>query len=402
MAISQVETLLDGANAAANALDQDFAVAPANGTHVICAGACFFPDGTGTISFSNPSSLTTRQNQDAGGNLAAMLYGKDAGASEGTAVDWDKTGDAEALAAIAINVDGSNGYDTSGKATTDSDTELTVTADDNTTTDGSRAYLFIFVQQPSGGYTPTTPTGWTLIDEEHSGASNLVGAHVYYKDVDSGSAASGTFSRTGTAARIKGFVYVVGPGNADPVLTVPGAQRYVRGKAHVISGVSAVDADNDESVVTLTCNKGTFAAPTPTNVDVAGENTASMTLTGTTTELNAYFAAGNGPTYTHSSANHDADTITINWDDQVGTADEETIAVTCVDFLLNAPDIATFNTVLGTLTYEEGTAKTVSLTIGAEDDGGRTDTEVSTITVAHVMAQLNLAIQLFKRRRKWI
>lgn len=399
MAITEVEVLNDGGGAAVNTFDVDFTSQPASGTLWIAAGACAYPSTTGQISFGAPSDLTLQESLDAGGSIGALCSTKDSSGSDGKTTTFDKSSTAEWISLVAINLSNTNGYDTSGKAFTNSGTSLACSTDENVTDNDSLAYAIVFMEDDS--YTASM-SGWTLVSEhEDPGADGMV-AFVYKKTVNSG-ALSGTFQLdTGSARRIRMFIVVAGPGNDDPVLMVPGAQRYVRGKAHVISGVSAVDADNDESVVTLTCNKGTFAAPTPTNVDVSGENTASMTLTGTTTELNAYFAAGNGPTYTHSSANHDADTITINWDDQVGTADEETIAVTCVDFLLNAPDIATFNTVLGTLTYEEGTAKTVSLTVGAEDDGGRTDTEVSTITVADVMAQLNLAIQLFKRRRKWI
>lgn len=176
----------------------------------------------------------------------------------------------------------------------------------------------------------------------------------------------------------------IGPNNAAPVLTVPGAQRYLIGVPEVISGISMVDPDDNESVLTLSCTYGTFAAPTPTNVDVSGSGTATMTLTGTTTELNAYCAAGNGPTYTHGTANHTADTITVNIDDQVGTPDEDTIAVTAIDWRITASTMADLNATLANLTVTESTAQTVTLTLYAVDSGNRTDTETTLMTFLEI------------------
>ena len=183
---------------------------------------------------------------------------------------------------------------------------------------------------------------------------------------------------------------VIGGLNVNPILTVPGAQRYIIGVAEVVSGISFTDPDDDESVMTFTCNKGTFAAPTPTNVDVSGSGTATMTLTGTRTELNAYCAAGNGPTYTHTTANHDADTITVNIDDQVGTPDEATIAVTAVDWRITALNMADLNATFRNFQVTEASEKTVGLSLYAVDSGGRTGTAQTTITVsADVAVDLN-------------
>ena len=187
--------------------------------------------------------------------------------------------------------------------------------------------------------------------------------------------------------------------NTDPVLTVPGAQRYVIGVAEVISGISFTDADDDESVMTFTCNQGTFAAPTPTGVDVSGSGTSTMTLTGTRTEINAYCAAGNGPTYTHTTDNHTADTITVNIDDQVGTPDEETIAVTAITARGTADNMADLNGLFRNLTATEANAKTVSMTVHVRDSGGRTDTAVATLTFAEAISP-SASIPFLRRRRK--
>lgn len=398
MAISHIEGIVDGNNAASATLTKAFTNFPTNGNILLTSVGCFFPDATTTLSITTPSGNTLRQNLDAGGDLAAMLYSKVA-SSESKDVTATKTGDNEALAVAAVEIAGSNGYDTSGKATTSSGTQLTVNTDANVTANGSRAYAVFYTQQISGGYTPTAPTGWTLIAEEHGTNSSYVGVHLYYKDVNAG-ALSATFSRTGAASRIKGFILVVGPGNDDPVLTVPGAKRYAIGVDEVLGGISIVDGDNDESVLTLSCTKGTFDAPTPTNVDVAGENTNSMTLTGTTTELNAYLAAGDGPRYKHTTANHDADTITVNIDDQVGTPDEETIAVTAVDAHGSASNMADLNGLISGFVVNESVEGTTNMTVRVTDSGGRYHEITIPITVGAAIVPAIGAAYVSRRRKR--
>lgn len=377
MAIAQVESLLDANNAVSASTTVTFAVQPSSGNTLLVAVACFFPDGTGQFTATAPSGLTLRENLDAAGSIAALLYSKVSNGADGTSVTGAKTGDNESIAVVAVDISGSNGYDVSGQASTASGTSLEVTC--TATTNGSRAYAVFFPQNVSGGYTPTAPSGWTLLDEEHGATTTLVGAHLYYKDVDAG-AVSATFSRTGGASRIKGFVMVVTPATVAPTVTVPGAQRYLLGVAEVVSGLAITSNESGDNVLTCTATAGTWTAPTPTGVDVSGSGTAEMTLTGTPTELNTYLQAGNGPAYTHSALNHTADTLTFEIDDQVNSPVSDTVAVTAIDARITASTVADLNATFQNLQLTEASAKDVVMTVYAEDNGGRTDSAQATIT----------------------
>lgn len=266
----------------------------------------------------------------------------------------------------------------------------------NITTASNGAVIMAACGNDAGG---SRTVSWNVGTEiEDTSSTNVGGAFLRYELATAGAQAiTATLSDTCTRFCMVSFSYAI-ISNTDPVLTVPGAQRYLVGVAEVISGISFTDPDDDESVMTFTCNQGTFAAPTPTNVDVSGSGTATMTLTGTRTELNAYCAAGNGPTYTHTTDNHTADTITVNIDDQVGTPDEETIAVTPIDWRVTANTMADLNAVLAGLKVTEETAKTVLMTVYAEDDGDRTDSSVVTITVTETVDTFSSCV--WRRRRK--
>lgn len=398
MAISEVETLANGDNAAASALDQDFAIAPANGTHIICAGACYFPDSIGTISFSNPTSLTTHQNQDASGNLAAMLYGKDAGVSEVTAVDWDKTGDIEALAAVAINVSGSTGHDVSGKATTNSATSLTVTADGNTTSDSSRAYLIIFGQQ-AASYAPNTPSGWTLLAEEYTTTASRVGVHVYKKDVDSGSAVSVTWTRSGTASRIKGFLYVVGPSNVAPTVTAPATDDCVVGVNENIGSVFTVaDSNSNLSTIRYQCVEahGDITVTLSGGVTVsAGTNgTHDFTITGSHAALLTVHA-----TAVFNATTEDTQNITVTATDTEALSANDTVSMVSHYARITGATEDGLDTTMGTTIAVISQGGTYPLDFIVEDSGGRRGT--LTINVEASEAVLTLFKLLKKRRRLW-
>lgn len=214
MAVSIVDSKIAGAGAAGASLSVNFTLQPTNGKPWIVGAACYFPDSIGQLSVSAPTGLTPRQDLDAGGNVAALLYTKNSSGSDGTTSTVTKTGDNETFAIFAATLDGTSGYDTSGKATTNSATSLAISTDGSVATDGSLAIAIIFKQ--SGTHT-CSMSGWALLTEVRTTTASRTEALVYTKTVNSGAAASGTFTLdSGLATRIKGFIVVYTPSASGP------------------------------------------------------------------------------------------------------------------------------------------------------------------------------------------
>lgn len=245
MAISIVDYAVAGGGVAGSSLSVNFASQPASGKPWIIAGGCFFPDATLQISLSAPASLTATQNLDAGGDLAALLSRKLSSGSDGTASTISKSGDIETLAVAGVTLDGVDSHDTSGKATTSSATSLVVSTDASVANANSMALLFIFAQSLSGGYTPTTPTGWTFLAEATTTTASRTNVHVYYKVVGAG-ALSATWSRSGGASRIKGFIDVWSPAIVPPptasIDSPPGNVEIYEGDSVVLNGSATLGA----------------------------------------------------------------------------------------------------------------------------------------------------------------
>ena len=308
-------------------------------------------------------------------------------------------GEVDALVAFAVSCDEMKQQvkEATGSTVSLNSTNTGGTSSITTLTNGAVIMAMAGNDNNAAGKTTTWNVGTEVGDDVSTG---VAGAMLRYELATAGAQSiTATVVANVTRFCLVSFAYEVAS-NTNPVITVPGAQRYVIGVAEVVSGISIADADNDESVLTLTCTKGTWAAPTPTNVDVSGSGTATMTLTGTTTELNTYLAAGNGPTYTHSTANHDADTLTINIDDQVGTPDEDTITVTAVDWKIVGATLAAVNETFRALQVTASETGSTTLSLYTEDSGGRTGTTSTILTISNALIGLWSLLQ--KRRRKWI
>ena len=155
-------------------------------------------------------------------------------------------------------------------------------------------------------------------------AVNADGTYTYTPNADFTGADSFTFTANdGTAdSNAATISLTVNPVNDAPVNTVPGAQAVNEDTALPISGVSVADVDGDTLTTTLSLVNGTLHVTAGTGV--SNNDTASVTITGAQTEINAALA---GLSYTGSLNFNGADTLTVSTSD--GTAqDTSTVAIT--------------------------------------------------------------------------
>src|SRR5262249_36086887 len=121
---------------------------------------------------------------------------------------------------------------------------------------------------------------------------------------------------TGTPGALSDFVdqtVHVSDSNAAPQVSAPTSYSGSPNVAVTINGITFSDVDDGggAEVATFTASHGTFSAATVVGVTVGGNNTATLTLTGSVANLDAYLAANN-LTYTGTQN----DTIGIKIDDQ--------------------------------------------------------------------------------------
>jgi hypothetical protein len=140
--------------------------------------------------------------------------------------------------------------------------------------------------------------------------------------------------------------------NDAPVNTVPTPQTTNEDTAKVIAGlsISDVDAGSSSVTVTLAVTNGTINVGTGTDVTLTGNNSASVTLTGTVANINALLATTNAVTYAPTLHFNGTDTLTMTTNDG-GLSDSDTVSIN-INAVNDAP------TGLGNLTLaaiDEGT-----------------------------------------------
>ena len=220
MPVTLVESEIERTGSDQSTQTVNFSAQPSAGNEWVVGSAIFFPPSSpAQHTVTAPASLTSRQDERAGGNLSMQTLSKVSSGSDGTASTTNVTTGAEGLGTIALNLSGA-AYDTSGKATTNSATSLAFASAGNVAVDGSTAYAL--VSKPGQACT-VSMSGWTLLAEVRTTTSSLVEMFLYSKTVNSGAPASGTFVLdTGAGNRIKVQVVVMSP--VDPptaVMTSP-------------------------------------------------------------------------------------------------------------------------------------------------------------------------------------
>ena len=214
---------------------------------------------------------------------------------------------------------------------------------------------------------------------------------------------------------LQSFTLNVRPINDAPVLTVPGARVIDEDTSLTITGVSLtdVDAGTQQLQVTLTAPRGTLGFGSTTGVTLTGNNSGTITLVGTQTDLNTALGSF---TYLGQRDVFGTDRITIVADDRGNTggggrkSDTKTIDIT-VNAVNDAPilnvssltrtvleDISTVvgngiritdvdsPTVQVTLSALQGTISLTGAGITVNDNG------TSTVTASGTVAGLNSAL----------
>jgi hypothetical protein len=202
----------------------------------------------------------------------------------------------------------------------------------------------------------------------------------------SGSPGIGLRHWTGTATVTSWEGFNIG--GAAPVITVPsGTFRLLKGtETSVPTGVGISGGDPGDIVMTVACTSGTVGVADAGTVQVANENTTSMTLTGTAAELTTLFAATSGGLtgITYTQAGQTDDIITFNAvDSGTNNSTQQQVSVEVCHGKVVANTQADLNAFFtgGNFTYTHNTAETVNLTMVSVDEAGFTDETTVTITV---------------------
>ena len=132
--------------------------------------------------------------------------------------------------------------------------------------------------------------------------------------------------------------------NDAPINTVPVAQSVAEDATLLIAGVSVADIDSSALTTTLSVAHGTLNVTG--GAGVGGNGTASVTITGSATQINTALA---GLTYTGNPNFNGADTLTVATNDGTAT-DTDTIAIT-----VNAVNDPPINTVPAAQSVAEDT-----------------------------------------------
>ncbi|AEG93382.1 Ig-like domain-containing protein [Ramlibacter tataouinensis] len=155
--------------------------------------------------------------------------------------------------------------------------------------------------------------------------------------------------------------------NDVPVNTVPGAQTASEDTAKAISGVSVADVDGAgvNLTTTVSVSHGTVSVASANGASLSGNGTASLTLSGTSAQINAALA---GLSYLNTADYNGPATLTVVTSDGAGS-DTDTVAITVAPVADIRDDSAT-------------TAEDTAVTIGALgndsfENAGRTITAVN-------------------------
>jgi hypothetical protein len=175
------------------------------------------------------------------------------------------------------------------------------------------------------------------------------------------------------------FVLGVTDANAPPVLSGPAAPVVQQGQASAIAGVSVGEANalpaGQSVTVTLSDATGLLAV-VANGATVTGSGTTSVSLTGTTTQVDAALA-----TLTDNDSVFGTDTITLNsTDTRGGYAAPLTIAVS-----VNAPPSITVG---GAQILSQGITAAISGISIADPDAGSAN-ETLTVTIADTVGLLS-------------
>ncbi|MBX3454403.1 MAG: DUF4347 domain-containing protein, partial [Ferrovibrio sp.] len=232
-------------------------------------------------------------------------------------------------------------------------------------------------------YTPTT---------SYNGADTLT---IVFNDQGNTGADPGTSGGASDEERTATVSINMGPINDQPTITAPGAQTIDEDSTLTFTGgtlITLADIDDEGGVLrlVLSVDHGTLSLGSTTGLTftAGGNNSGSMTLTGTKADLNAAIA---GMVYTPTANYNGSDTLTVVFNDQGntgadpgisgGASDEESTATVAIT--INPIDDAPVITAPSALTLNSG---------GVQLFTGTTAISVSDVDVGSGNMTLSLSV----------
>jgi hypothetical protein len=234
---------------------------------------------------------------------------------------------------------------------------LTITANDDTKVYGTSKAFSSTAFTQSGLIAGDTITGVT---ETSTGAPATATAGAY--DIVA-SAASGSDVSNYTISYVKGTLTV------SPTITVPAAQIAYEDVDKVIGGISIGDGASATLTVTLQVGHGTLALGTTTGLaTVAGNGTGSVTLIGSTANLNAALAT----LVYHGSLNYGGDdALSLTATDGGLSATPTSVAINVVSVGQQAANLQAQVSALGTAeVLNSGQANSLIGKLNLQGNGG--------------------------------
>ena len=166
--------------------------------------------------------------------------------------------------------------------------------------------------------------------------------------------------------------------NNAPVNTVPGAQSTAEDTDKVITGLSVSDADGNANLtVTLGITNGTLTLLNGAGVTLGGNNSTSVTLTGTVGDINSLLVTANAVTYKPTPDFFGNATLTMTSSDGTLT-DIDSVAIT-VAAVNDAPVLADSNLNLATVDPVTGNPVGAVGSLVSSFMGGVTDVDAGAL-----------------------
>ncbi len=169
-----------------------------------------------------------------------------------------------------------------------------------------------------------------------------------------------------------------------PIITAGAAFDAAKNVNFRFFDVSITDPGGGDQVFVLACTSGILTIVTPGPVIVTNNGTASVSATGTPTELNTMFALG----VDYLQAGEVNDSVTLDSDNQDPTsAAQKTMAVTMYRYEASGPIMGDVIGLLALLEGKHTQIENVSMTMKSIDDLGNTDTDVAVVAVNPLITQ---------------
>ncbi|MBZ7927702.1 VCBS domain-containing protein (plasmid) [Ensifer adhaerens] len=301
---------------------------------------------TGEWSYTLENGREATQGLKAGQVMTETLkvWSADGAASKDIVVTVNGTNDAPAVSGAVTG-----GATEGGSAVTLNALANASDVDDNTTLQvaGVPAQLPAGVTYDAATHSFTLDPTHTAYNHLADGQPTTVTVNYAVSDGITSTPATVTWTVTGT--------------NDAPTNTVPGAQTINSNTTTAIAGVAVADVDSANVSTTVSVAHGKLAVGTGGGVTVSNNATATVTISGTLTQVNAALAA---LSYVSDTNYGGTDTLTVTTSDG-SLGDTDTVALTVNAPANQAPDAPTFAFNPGSVSGDDGNKLASGTVLGA-------------------------------------